>query len=94
MDYKKLANLLFKDVTLTPDDIYAKFPKRNIQGKVTRLGPSPTGFIHLGNLHGSYIIPVISPLSLGYRRINPNSAQCFLSHFAASVSPKPIFKLR
>ncbi len=52
MDYTALANLLFPDVTSTPEELEAKFPLRNVpEGAViTRMAPSPTGFVHLGNL--------------------------------------------
>ncbi|NCU33187.1 MAG: glutamate--tRNA ligase, partial [Candidatus Moranbacteria bacterium] len=55
MDYQKLANLLFPGIKKTPEDYETLYPKRNLpQGaRVTRLGPSPTGFIHLGNLYGA-----------------------------------------
>lgn len=57
MDYEKLAELLFPDITKTPEDLEAEFPKRDLpeDAKVTRLGPSPTGFIHLGNLYGAFV---------------------------------------
>ena len=52
MDYTALANLLFPNVTETPEEIEARFPDRNTpEGAViTRMAPSPTGFVHLGNL--------------------------------------------
>ena len=52
MDTKALANLLFPDVTNTPEMMEARFPQRNApEGAViTRMAPSPTGFVHLGNL--------------------------------------------
>jgi len=52
MDYQVLANLLFPDVTDTPDDLEARYPARNLPegAVVTRMAPSPTGFVHLGNL--------------------------------------------
>ena len=52
MDYQALAQLLFPDVTDTPDSLEARFPARNVpEGAViTRMAPSPTGFVHLGNL--------------------------------------------
>ena len=55
MDYEKLANLLFPDVTETPDDMEKRYPPRNLPegAKVTRMAPSPTGFMHLGNLFGA-----------------------------------------
>ena len=52
MDYQVLANLLFPNVTDTPDALEEKFPPREYpEGAViTRMAPSPTGFVHLGNL--------------------------------------------
>ena len=52
MDYKALANLLFPNVTETPDEVEARFPARNLPegAVVSRMAPSPTGFVHLGNL--------------------------------------------
>ncbi len=52
MDYMALANLLFPHVTETPEQVEARFPARtNPEGAViTRMAPSPTGFVHLGNL--------------------------------------------
>lgn len=57
MDYKKLAELLFPDITKTPADYEEIYPPRSLPdgAKVTRLGPSPTGFIHLGNLYGAFV---------------------------------------
>jgi len=55
MDYNHLAELLFPGVSLTPDDIEARYPQRQLPegAKVTRFAPSPTGFMHLGNLFGA-----------------------------------------
>lgn len=55
MDYNKLADLLFPDVINTPDYYDEKFPYRKLPSKahVTRMAPSPTGFIHLGNLYSA-----------------------------------------
>lgn len=52
MDTNALANLLFPNVTMTPDELEERFPPRNApEGAViTRMAPSPTGFVHLGNL--------------------------------------------
>ena len=57
MDYQKLANLLYKNVTLTPEYFYAKYPERKLPPKaeVTRTAPSPTGFYHTGGLFGATI---------------------------------------
>lgn len=52
MNYEKLADLLLPDVDLRPEDILQRYPKRNLPegAKVTRVGPSPTGFLHMGTL--------------------------------------------
>ena len=52
MDYQALAELLFPNVTETPESLEERFPLRNNpEGAViTRMAPSPTGFVHLGNL--------------------------------------------
>ena len=52
MDYQALAELLFPNVTESPEEVQARFPKRELKegAVVTRMAPSPTGFVHLGNL--------------------------------------------
>ncbi|NLP29496.1 MAG: glutamate--tRNA ligase [Clostridiales bacterium] len=57
MDYTKLSEILFPNISKAPKDYEEIYPPRNLpQGaKVTRLGPSPTGFIHLGNLYGAFV---------------------------------------
>ena len=52
MDYQVLADLLFPNVTDTQEILEERFPSRNApEGAViTRMAPSPTGFVHLGNL--------------------------------------------
>ena len=52
MDYQALANLLFPNVTDTAESLEERFPLREVpEGAViTRMAPSPTGFVHLGNL--------------------------------------------
>ena len=52
MDFHALAQLLFPDVTMTCEQLETKYPPRNVpEGAViTRMAPSPTGFVHLGNL--------------------------------------------
>jgi len=52
MDYQILANLLFPHVTDTPEVLEERYPVRNLPegAVVTRMAPSPTGFVHLGNL--------------------------------------------
>ena len=52
MDTVALSNLLFPNVTDTPESLEEKYPLRQApEGAViTRMAPSPTGFVHLGNL--------------------------------------------
>ena len=52
MDYVKLSQLLFPKVTDTPETMEEKYPLRQLPegAVVTRMAPSPTGFVHLGNL--------------------------------------------
>ena len=52
MNRKDLANLMYSDVTKTPIDYEKKYPKRDLveSAIVTRQGPSPTGFVHMGHL--------------------------------------------
>ena len=52
MDYNRLAELLFPNVTKTPAELDAEFPARDLPegAVVSRMAPSPTGFVHLGNL--------------------------------------------
>ncbi len=51
MNYQKLAERLLPDAP-SVDGFESKYPPRNLgkNAEVTRLAPSPTGFIHLGNL--------------------------------------------
>ena len=58
MDNNKLAELLFPEIDKTPQEYEAMYPARWEEPGdviVTRLGPSPTGFIHLGNLYGAFV---------------------------------------
>ena len=73
MDYKALAELLFPETKLTADDMEKRFPKRVLPENacVTRIGPSPTGFVHLGNLYNAIIAERLAHQSDGvfYLRI-------------------------
>jgi len=56
MSNNKLAELLFPAITKTTGYYEELYPPRILKSgaKVTRLAPSPTGFIHLGNLYGAF----------------------------------------
>lgn len=51
-EYKDLAQLLFPNIDKTPEYYEQLYPARTLKdgARVTRLAPSPTGFLHLGNL--------------------------------------------
>lgn len=57
MNYQQLADWLFPTVGTTIDELEQRFPHRDLadSAMITRLGPSPTGFIHIGNLYGAMI---------------------------------------
>ncbi len=73
MDYKYLASLLFKEDLKTTEEYEKIYPQRNLKegAQVTRIAPSPTGFMHLGNLFGAITDERIAHLSDGifYLRI-------------------------
>lgn len=57
MDYKKIAELLYPNVTTTPEQIMKKYPPRSLkEGEVvSRFAPSPTGMMHIGNFFQMFI---------------------------------------
>ncbi|MGN1350804.1 MAG: glutamate--tRNA ligase [Anaerovoracaceae bacterium] len=52
----KLAELLFPDIKKSPEEYETIYPPRQLPegAMVTRMAPSPTGFIHLGNLYSAF----------------------------------------
>ncbi len=57
MNNMELAQLIYPSLPHTPEEYESMYPQRDLPdgAKVTRLGPSPTGFIHLGNLYGAFV---------------------------------------
>ncbi len=55
MSHTALAELLFPNTVATVDELEQQYPPRVLAegAKVTRIAPSPTGFMHLGNLFGA-----------------------------------------
>ena len=60
--HKELADLLFQDIKITPEELEEKYKPRELKegAMVTRFGPSPTGFMHVGNLLGAFIDSVMA----------------------------------
>lgn len=52
MTDKELADLIFPNLTKTVEDYEEMYPERELPegARVTRFAPSPTGFVHIGNL--------------------------------------------
>ena len=57
MTNQALSELIYPNLAHTSDEYEAMYPPRDLPegAMVTRLGPSPTGFIHLGNLYGAFV---------------------------------------
>ncbi len=79
MDFSQLAELLFPNVTETPEDLAARFPARVLPegAKVTRFAPSPTGFVHFGGLFPTTVAERLAHQSGGvlYLRIEDTDAR-------------------
>ncbi len=79
MDTNYLAELLFPQITGTPEDVEKQYPPRNLPegAKVTRFAPSPTGFVHFGGLFPSTVGERLAHLSDGvfYLRIEDTDAK-------------------
>ena len=66
MDYKDLANLIFpnaKDISYYEE----KYPERNLKegAIVTRVAPSPTGFVHIGTLYQALVAKKVAAQTEG-----------------------------
>ena len=57
MTYKDLAEFIFPSIDKTPEDYEKIYPERNLTdgAKVVRFAPSPTGFMHIGNMMSAVI---------------------------------------
>lgn len=75
----ELAELLFPNINKTREYYEELYPERNLPegAMVTRFGPSPTGFVHMGSLFGSFIDSIYARQSNGvfYLRIEDTDAK-------------------
>lgn len=53
-EYLELAELLYPN-TLDTAFYFDKYKPRNVQGEVTRIAPSPTGYLHIGQLYQAVV---------------------------------------
>jgi len=67
MTNKDLANLIFPNITKTIEDYEKEYPERDLPegAKVVRFAPSPTGFMHIGNMMSATINYVLAKSSGG-----------------------------
>lgn len=89
MNNIELSNLIYPDITKSGADYEAMYPPRELPegAKVTRLGPSPTGFIHLGNLYGAFVDERLAHQSEGvfYLRIEDTDDKRFVENAVETI---------
>ena len=63
----ELANLLFPNIDKDREYYEKKYPERKLSdgAMVTRFGPSPTGFVHMGSLFGAFCDSIFAKQSNG-----------------------------
>lgn len=64
---KELAEILFPNIKHDRDYYEKLYPERNLDSEaiVTRFGPSPTGFVHMGSLYMAFIGSMFAKQSKG-----------------------------
>lgn len=89
MNSIELSELIFPDVKKSPKDYELIYPPRGLDpsAKVTRLGPSPTGFIHLGNLYGAFVDERLAHQSGGvfYLRIEDTDEKRYVENALETI---------
>lgn len=67
---EKIANLLYPNCKYTVEEINAKYPRREVvNGEVTRIAPSPTGFLHIGTAYVAFMDKLIAGDGVYYFRL-------------------------
>ncbi len=67
MDYEKLAEMLFPNIDKDIEYYLNKYPKRNLpeNALVTRVAPSPTGYLHIGTVYQALLNKTLAEQSGG-----------------------------
>ena len=89
MDHRELSELIYPALLHTPEEYEAIYPPRDLPdgAMVTRLGPSPTGFIHLGNLYGAFVDERLAHQSGGvfYLRIEDTDDKRYVENAVETI---------
>ena len=89
MNFKELSELIYPSLAHTPEEYEAMYPPRDLPegALVTRLGPSPTGFIHLGNLYGAFVDERLAHQSGGvfYLRIEDTDDKRYVENAVETI---------
>ena len=89
MNYKEISELIYPSLMHTPEEYEAIYPPRDLpeDAIVTRLGPSPTGFIHLGNLYGAFVDERLAHQSGGvfYLRIEDTDDKRYVENAVETI---------
>ena len=64
---KELIELIFKDKLMTVEEVFKKYPPRNLKDgqRITIIAPSPTGFVHIGTIYMALVSERIAHQSGG-----------------------------
>lgn len=75
-EFAELADLLYPDVK-DVSYYFEKYKARDVNGEVTRLGPSPTGYLHIGHLMQALIHRLLANVTNGifYLRLEDTDAK-------------------
>ena len=89
MNYKEISELIYPSLPHTPEEYETIYPPRDLPegAMVTRLGPSPTGFIHLGNLYGAFVDERLAHQSGGvfYLRIEDTDDKRYVENAVETI---------
>ncbi len=89
IERNSLAELLFPNITATREEIESKYPERTLTegAKVTRFAPSPTGFMHVGNLESAFLDYIFAKQSNGvfYLRLEDTDQERYVEGASSLV---------